>query len=1158
MQNNLFFFQSTELGGDNQSGLIDLLVAHVNDVAKSNLFAKTQVIVPNQAMAIWVKDQIALRNGICANVDCVVLAGTVIDNIYLDNHKSSVLCDFNQVKFIIYEYLLNNDLRTIDELANYLYVDDSQVDKLRAFQLANQLQNIFHEYLYLRTEELININNSKFKDWQKQIWLHVAKQLADKKTFLDIYRYFAQIDFDTQDAIVPGNLFIFGLTSVYPSQLQILTKLANKTNVYWYYQSCSNEYYGDLLNDRARSKIEQKLLRKPDLSLDDLYLTNGNPLLANLGQQSREFIELLRANDVQVYEFNPIELSEVNSDSTLLEVLQHDIRTLKQRIRSEYRLEQNTDYYADPLKMSSFGGDLFYDLPDEQQSIKINVCHNRMREVQVMFNEIVSTLEKTPDLKCGQILVTAPDIDDYAPYLQAVLDNEYALSNDNNKFKLPYFITGNRRHNSFKILETMQLILLTPYQLTISYLFELLQQSEIQTNLAIDNDDIILVKQWIIDNHTHFGYSEADYEQYGYHNYSVHSFKQLLMNIILGSCLDERLFTDNAKLPQLTTSDNVFVPYDNLDNAQISLANKLISFIEMLEELRGIFYRDQDNYNTLIISDVCSHLDKLKQHLVTDDDALLVCDKFIGELRSSNQDLLIDLPILNALFKDYMGLIKNRLTLSGKITCASLQYTRNLPYQYVYVLGMNFGEFPKSYQANQLSILAHEWYLADRNYNIEDKQAFLDIILATQRQLVISYIGRKETDNTEIKPSPVVSLLISTLGYSFMNFWDEKSDLVDQRYDFKNLIVQHSLHPFYNNKQNNYAKIWQQVSQMSANEAKSMRWDFTQLSPIKLTPEQINKYLQLDFKQLIATFSYINHNLYRVLGLSNYNADLVLEDYEPLELANRNLAKGVYKYLDKYADKFNSEELEDYLHNAGVIGYHHVGKIQFNHYLSVYQQYIKLRGTKQVELKFSCPLTNSTGEIFTVEFNDKVWVHDGAIVICDEFVSIKSSDLAKKLDSVPYGLKIRGLITYIMVAANSQLMMEHGISKVVIRQMNTNGEYHDFQLIVDDPESLYTRVLRYYIRSLTNPVMIHRGAIAEYAKAMNDCYKNGQLKNTPMQCLEKSASKFAADWENYELDNIKADPIFGSIADDYFSYIQKVGGVNDIAQIGNMLAQLRG
>lgn len=1157
MQNNIVFFQSTEFGAHDNVGIIDLLITQIDQVGNESLFEKIQIIVPNQAVAVWVKDYIASKKGICANIDCVVLPGAVIENIFLANNPHEILFDFARVKLIIYEYLLNYDLSRYPELTDYLLDATGEIDKLKAFELARQLHDIFHEYLYLRTEELINLKTSRFKEWQKEIWLYVSKATQGQITFLDIYKYFATSDLSHAVIKLPRNLFIFGLTSVYPSQLQILIKLANYTNIFWYYQACSYEYYGDLLTDKARSKIEQKLLRKPDLSLDDLYLTNGNQLLANCGQQSREFVELLRANDVQVYDFMREQIEPLTANATMLEVIQHDIRSIKERVRSEYRLSQNDDYYLEPLMLNETAQKI-YDLANHEQSIKINICHNRMREVQVMFNEVVTALNKNPELQCNEILISAPDIDDYASYIQAIFDNEYVNNQHGQQYKLPYQITGNRRHNSYKIIEVIKLLLQTPYALNVSYLIEILQQNEIQRQLQLDNNDIVLVKKWLADNHTYFGYSAADYQEYGYNDYPVHSFRQLIMNIVLGSCLDETVFTDNATLPELTIATNTFVPYDNLDNAQVNLANQLIALIDLLAELRAKFYLDSNNYHTITLATACEILEQIKAYLVSDDDELLLCDKFIGEIRANNSELEINLPILIALIDGYMSNVKNRLTISGKINCMSLQYARNLPFKYIYVLGLNFGEFPTGYQANQLSLLADEWYLADRNYNIEDKQAFLDVILAARHKLTLSYIGRRETDNGEIKPSPLVSLLIKTLGQSFSNFWDVSSDIIQQKYDFKNLIEQHSLHPFYNNKQYNYSQIWQQISQMSANEIKNLRWDFSQISPLKLTPEQYKPHLQINLKSLISTFSYANCNLYRVLGMNTFYNDIVLEDVEPLELANRNLATGIYTYFNKYASNFTVDELRNYLHHKGVIGYQQIGDTQFSHYWHLYQRYCELTEFNYQTLEFAYELNNSVGESFTLHFNDEVAVNnDGVVIIADDFVNLGGGELAKKLDGLSYRLKIRGLVTYLMLTADA-IINHKDLPRVVIRQINSAGEYHDFPLSVMDADELFPRVLRYYIRSLTNPVVIHKPAISEYAKAMNDCYKNGQLKNTPAQCLEKAQAKYSADWENYELEALRLDMVFSAIADNYFEYIQQIGGVNDIAQIGNMLANLRG
>lgn len=1153
MENKLIFFQSIELGGDEKIGLVDLLITQLQNRDQKDLFSKVQVVVPSQAMAIFANDKITQKLGICANVDFVVLSGVVIEQIYLDNHPDSILCDFKQIKFIIYEYILSGKLNDSPTFQDYLCPRGTEIDKLRAFQLATQLQDIFYEYLYLRTDEMLNIKKSKIKEWQQNIWLYVLERLGTQKTFLDVYRYFMTANL-TQ-AKLPEDLFIFGLSSVYPSQLAILMCLASQVTIYWYYLAVTNEYYGDLLSDKARRKIEQKLLRKPDLSLDDLYLTSGNHLLANLGQQSREFVELLRANDVQVYEFNATGIDAINEFSSVLEVLQHDIRTMKYRLRPEYRIEENQECYAEPLRLTSLQNG--YDLADcGLPSIKINVCHNRMREVQILFNELITAFNQDCGLECGNILILAPSIDDYAAYLQAVFDNEYIINADGSKFHIPYHITGNQRHKEQRILVTLQQLITTPYELTVGYLLELLEQSDIQDALGFSADDINMIKHWLMQNHTHFGYSAEDFAQYGYANYSVYSFRQLLVNLALGACLDESIFSANQQLPELMLDDVVAIPYDNIDSAQVAIVNALINFIDELARLREVFYLSANDYRELSLAEACQILDSIKQQLIIDDDSLLIYDRFVGKLKATALDSLITLPIIQDILNEYLSQSAMSVRLSGKIVCTSLKNIRNLTYDTIYVLGMNFGEYPQSYRSNQLSLLSEEWYLADRNYNIEDKQIFLDTILAAKKRLVISYVGRRETDNSEIPPSPVLGMLINAVGQGVSNFWQDSENLMEQQYNFSSLIYHHSLHPFYNS-QANYATIWQKLMFMSSSaDVVDVRWNFSQSLNIPIA--ELTKYLDVDSARLTKTFMYLNANLNTVLKMGKYNDEITLEDTESLELTNTKLAKDLYGYFTKYAGNFDEHTLNEFLHHVGVVSYQHIGDIQFKHYYDLYNKYISYRGSQQFTLNFNEEFTNANNETFTLKFNDKLWKDGDALIICDDFARLKSNKLADKLADVSYGLKIRGLVVLAMLSLVPDACEKNGISSVIIRQITATGEKRDFPIRIEDDGKLGVRILRYYVRSLTHPVLIHKHAITEYAKATNEVNRSGGYKNTPVQCLERAKVKYLADWENYDLDNIRLDPIFASIADDYFDYMANIGGVNDIAQIGNMLAKLKG
>ncbi|MDD3267378.1 MAG: exodeoxyribonuclease V subunit gamma [Burkholderiales bacterium] len=1146
MQNNIVFFQTTDLVNESKSGLLDLLLIQLKSVTQKDVFTKIQIIVPNQAMASWLRDKIAIEFGICANIDCVVLAGVVIENIYKDNYPSIELLDFQQLKYIIYDYLLTHDLKNTADLQSYLYSVNGEIDLLRAFQLAEQLQDIFHEYLYLRTNELLNISNSKIKQWQQDIWQYILIRTNSIKNYLDIYKFFMTTD--ASKVLAPSNLFIFGLTSIYSSQLDILCSLSANTNIYWYYQPCSSEYYGDLLTSKARNNIEKKLLRQPYMSLDDLYLSDGNPLLANLGQQSREFIELLRANDIEVYDFT----SSVKKDfqlSTMLNIIQHDIKELKNRIRQEYRLSNNLEYYIDPINIKFYKN--CNDISETRQSLKINVCHNRMREVQVMFNEILTALDNNSNLGINEILVVSPDIDDYAPYISAVLDNEYAVNKTGDKVYLPYFITGARRHKQNYLLEALLAILESPYSLTVNVLLNLLELSAIKNALEIDHSDIKLIKRWLADNHTHFGYDEHDYAKFGYTNFSIYSFKQLLIQLTLGACISDELFKN--KLAMIATQDSNYVPYDNLDYTQTIVANKLIGFINLLEDLRNNFYISDEKTHSLPLADILIQVNKIKCFLVVDEDDALLFDKFIGELDGAFMSSL-DVLILIKIIHNYLGLMKNRLSLGGVINCLSLQYARNLPHKYIYVLGMNFGEFPASYHAKQLSILAQDWYIADRNYTIEDKQAFLEVILSASEQLVISYIGRKETDNSQVRSSPILGLLINVIGNSFSNFWINEGSLLTQDYNFQYLIEEHALHPFYNNKQINYAHIWHKFVNRSKYQALP-RWNFARniSSPIKLTLDQKTKYLEINLSLLERCFLYTNNNLYRTLGINVFNNDEEFNDLDPIFIEDRKIASAIEKHFMKNGiAEYGDGETIKFLQTKGILGFGQIGNEQFEVYKNRYLNFIQHTNGEHKEFKFKYTILDAAGQEFEINFSDKLLIIENNIIIHEKFSKVDKI-LDEKFSGLAYELMVRSAILYLLLSLEAKFWNDNNIQNVIVRQISKDGVMRDVVVSHNDSDNAANRVLRYYLRSLTNPILIHKRAIESFINASNEQdRRTGTIKNTPVMVYSKTKNSYENSFNNSGLDTVRSDLLYSSIADDYFEYIEQVNGLNDIVEIGKL------
>jgi exodeoxyribonuclease V gamma subunit len=108
-----------------------------------------------------------------------------------------------------------------------------------------------------------------------------------------------------------------------------------------------------------------------------------------------------------------------------------------------------------------------------------------------------------------------------------------------------------------------------------------------------------------------------------------------------------------------------------------------------------------------------------------------------------------------------------RSFISGKVLFSSLVPMRSIPYKTICLLGMNDTDFPRRPTRPAYDMMAKEWRHGDRIPREEDRYLFLETIISARERLVISYTGRRETDNSIQNPSVVVSELIDYIDKEF-------------------------------------------------------------------------------------------------------------------------------------------------------------------------------------------------------------------------------------------------------------------------------------------------------------------------------------------------------------------------------------------------------
>src|SRR5215213_8560360 len=120
---------------------------------------------------------------------------------------------------------------------------------------------------------------------------------------------------------VPERVSVFGAPALPPALLELFAALGKQTDVHLFVQNPCREYWGDIAAEGQIAR--KKLARKAEAA----YLETGNSLLASLGKQGRDFIDLLTEVESKTKEH----YVDADETSRLLAAVQSDVLNLRER-----------------------------------------------------------------------------------------------------------------------------------------------------------------------------------------------------------------------------------------------------------------------------------------------------------------------------------------------------------------------------------------------------------------------------------------------------------------------------------------------------------------------------------------------------------------------------------------------------------------------------------------------------------------------------------------------------------------------------------------------------------------------------------------------------------------------------------------------------------
>jgi exodeoxyribonuclease V gamma subunit len=643
----------------------------------------------------------------------------------------------------------------------------------KRYQLAGRLADLFDQYQVYRADWLQAWSQGRavLPDaagheqpldaeslWQAGLWHALLDDLgspdapqgraAIHEAFMARARALPDGD---RPAGLPRRVLVFGISSMPRQTLEALAVLARWVQILMCVNNPCTHYWADIQGGRdvlrARFRRQRRRPGLPQIPDEAALHQQTQPLLASWGRQGRDFIRLLddfddpgprvRSGQALAALHHRIDSFEALPGATLLEQIQDDIRDLRPLTETRERWPE-----VDPL------GDA---------SVRFHVAHSAQREVEILHDQLLDGFAADPTLQPRDVIVMVPDIEAYAPHVQAV----FGLHDGRDRRHIPFALADRgQRHADPLVIVLEQLLSLPRLRLGLEEVLEWLDVPALRSRFGIDAGDLPLLQRWARESNVRWGLDARQRAGFGLeqapsaaHRYTwAFGLERMLLGYAVGP--DAGPWRDIA-------------PYDEPGGLQAAALGSLAHLVERIGHYWELvrepappdawvarFQALLDDFFSPVADEDAHTLLRFRECL---QDWLQVCEQ-TGLAEALPLSIVAE-HCLGQL--DQQGL--SQRFFAGAVTFATLMPMRAVPFRRVCLLGLQDGAFPRTRVPADFDLMASHPRAGDRSRREDDRYLFLEALLSARDQFYVSWVGRSIHDNAEQAPSVLVSQLMEHL-----------------------------------------------------------------------------------------------------------------------------------------------------------------------------------------------------------------------------------------------------------------------------------------------------------------------------------------------------------------------------------------------------------
>ena len=875
------------------SNRLDTLADQLADIVRvplTSVFKPEVIVVQSPGMERWLSMQLAERLGIWGNCK-YLFPNKMVSELFsktIPGFTDERLFDTEAVAWQIVKIL--PECLAAEEFGNLRnYLADSE-GYFKTHQLASRIADTFDQYLTYRPDLILEWSSGKEKSWQAELWRKLMKEQDPllppelRKIFFEKLETPADIDF----ASLPERISVFGISTLPEYHMDILAAVSDFININIFFMNPCREYWADIYPEKNIAKVMEKY--KDAVTSNELHLEKGNSLLASMGRLGGDFLSMLsRYDNTQEYP----SFEEPARDS-LLHSVQCDILNMTDnRMLNE---NSRVEFSAEDIE-SDF-------------SVRVNSCHSPVRELEVLYDNLLDMFNADPSLEPRDIIVMTPDIEAFSPYISAVFGNP-----PDDKHRIPFSIADKSINKDNLIIKTFFAVLdLRNSRFESTHIMDILENENVSAKFGLTLSDLKLIRGWIRDTNINWGIDSAFRESLGLPGLEENTWKSGLERMLLGYAMPGSMdiMYENILPYDIEGSNSIilgkFIEYFNsIVNITKSLSKNysLSGWHTVLKEItETIFDSKDDEENIQLIKEAVRSFDMIEE--------------------KSGFHEEVELELIQTWLNDSFN--RKRIAsgfLSGAVTFCAMLPMRSIPFKVVCLIGMNDSAFPGADNKASFDLISQNPKRGDRSKRDDDRYLFLESIISAEQRIYISYTGQSIMDNSEIQPSVAVSELLDYIeGYAPKN-------LIIKNYIF----AKHPLQPFSRRyfKNNDNIFSYSEANRKACMISLSERKEASLFIDGKLSDEYELPQGQIHISDLIAFFlNPAKHLLQKRLGIYLEDTADTLEEKEPFTL------NGLQKYqLEDLVSKyfiagFDAERLYNITRAAGMLPHGTTGRAAFN------------------------------------------------------------------------------------------------------------------------------------------------------------------------------------------------------------------------------------